>query len=151
MKRMPSRGGSLPIKSTKVPKLKAEREEADWHSSAEGRQQTQSVFTSALGAGKLVRSSGLKVNNDPKVLSKSLNRPSKALLAPFQFVSQLRILSERNGLRKGLELATRLCRVMPAAPSPKSSNRLGGFFNLFQHGAALASRYGMQSIPMGVV
>jgi hypothetical protein len=69
----------MPRKSTNVPKLKSDAEEAGWYATAEGRRQTQREFARVLRAGTLSRSPGLKVaKTSPKALQQLMEQAKES-------------------------------------------------------------------------
>jgi hypothetical protein len=69
----------MPRKSTNVPKLKSDAEEAGWYATAEGRRQTQREFARVLRAGTLSRSPGLKVaKTSPNALQQLMEQAKES-------------------------------------------------------------------------
>lgn len=92
-------------KSTKIPKLKSEPEEADWYATPGGRRQTQREFSRALRAGTLSRSGGLKVaKTNPKVLERLMEQAKEnatrtiSIRIPLADLDRVKQIAEKAGL-----------------------------------------------------
>jgi predicted DNA binding CopG/RHH family protein len=112
----------MPRKSTEVPKLKSDANEADWYTTPQGRRQTRREFARALKDGTLIRSPGSKITKtDPKVLEQLMEQArqkatrSISIRVPIADLEQARRIAEETGIgyqtvlkqaiRKGLKRA----------------------------------------------
>jgi len=112
----------MPRKSTDVPRLKSEAEEADWYATPQGRRQTQREFVRALKDGTVIRSTGSKIGKtDPKVLERLMEQARRnatrsiSIRVPIADLEQARQIAAKTGvgyqtvlkqaIRKGLKRA----------------------------------------------
>ncbi|MGH9449909.1 MAG: hypothetical protein ACRD11_05130 [Terriglobia bacterium] len=95
----------MPRKSSDARKFKSEASEADWYATPEGRRQTAREFTRALSAGKLSRSTGLKITKtDPKLLERLMRQAKEnasrpiSIRLPVADLERAKQIAERSGL-----------------------------------------------------
>ena len=95
----------MPTKSTIVPKLKSDIEEADWYATPQGRRQTQRECARALREGTLTRSTGSKIRKtDPKVLEQLMEQAKESttraisIRIPITDLERARRVAEETGV-----------------------------------------------------
>ena len=91
-------------KSTK-PEFRSEAEEADWHTTPQGRRQTQREFERALRDGTLVRSRGVKAPaTDPQLIAALMERAKEnatqaiSLRVPIADLELARRIAAKQGV-----------------------------------------------------